>query len=982
MINNIWKNKNIKIVRVVFFSIIVFLSSFVYWSYQDFLEKLKYMSIDISSLENKNWISRYEVTRLLNSIECKDCIKPNNDIINKYNNSFWTDFSSKQWKNFWDITYLWANFKWLDYYYCVSYVWTKWYMKWYPKEISPICAWKFCWQKTITKAEFLQVIVNLLSNYIYNKYSVNWKNVNKRVNKLKPKNSEYTYLNSNDRKIIQQNSKKCDWVCKLKNPDEFKVYLKYCMYNIKKCWMREFWKIKQAVRPVAEFNILYNQSIIDMSEAKKWNIHNPVEWKFVIKTLSKLDDILQCSFNNDYDCDGVPNSEDNCYLAFNKKQSDSDNDWIGDVCDSDIDNDWVLNPVWIVDDNWNFNISKVNSWMDNCIFVSNKDQKYVKNSKIWEKCINKEKISAFIKTSNFNTKKFPIEIEFEAMVFGRYKNIIWNIWDWTNWIKWKKIKHIFSKPGIYTITAKIEWIYNTINIVTSVNIWKPDYLNYYLQINPSKTVSNNIENISFFSKNNWDYDYIQWEVFSYDKKIQKNKNQGFSMNFTRTWTFFVKAKWFKNWKIKSISVVNVWLWKNSMWSYISTKDWVISIGEDVVIQTTFWWFKLNDIQNILRNWWDGSIENWKKIVNKHSYWAEWEKIIVQKIKLKNWMELENVITVNIFDKNSVKSFWINLIPTKTNLKQWDKNKYKIYFVWGVPDNINLMNFFDWVHLNKHKKTIKGSDFPFFIEDNIFYWKEQSFSPYVDVYFNSCDILKNQIVMVWNTKNICETLYENWENKKYKCDLDKDWIPDICDDDIDWDWKKNLIGIITKENSDCSINSWNINYDLLKEHFFWYCSLDNCFYSTNSGQDDLNMNWIWDKCENMWILKNIEKNIDDEDNDWIIWNKDLCPDLPETFNNYLDLDGCPDINENCIWNISTIWDSFYSWNYWNNWNQNGWNGNNWNWSITTECLQCPCPYVEYWSDLYDNIKIKAVLKDRIYKNIIYDITFPIYLKLTK
>ena len=34
----------------------------------------------------------------------------------------------------------------------------------------------------------------------------------------------------------------------------------------------------------------------------------------------------------DFDCDGVPDSEDNCPTVANEDQTDSDNDGCGDVC--------------------------------------------------------------------------------------------------------------------------------------------------------------------------------------------------------------------------------------------------------------------------------------------------------------------------------------------------------------------------------------------------------------------------------------------------------------------------------------------------------------------------------------------------------------------------------------------------------------------------------------------------------------------------
>ena len=99
--------------------------------------------------------------------------------------------------------------------------------------------------------------------------------------------------------------------------------------------------------------------------------------------------------------------------------------------------------------------------------------------------------------------------------------------------------------------------------------------------------------------------------------------------------------------------------------------------------------------------------------------------------------------------------------------------------------------------------------------------------------------------------------------KFHCDIDKDWIPDLCDDDIDGDGIKNLLWIIKYEKNDCSYNDDNLNVQRLQQEFDlaknWQ-DIDNCPFKVNSDQIDLNKNGIGDKCENK----------KDTDNTFLVW----------------------------------------------------------------------------------------------------------------
>ncbi len=64
------------------------------------------MGLDVQSIERQDSISRYELARLLNMVECKDCINPKQDMIEKYVQQFRAKFATTPGKDFRDIDYL------------------------------------------------------------------------------------------------------------------------------------------------------------------------------------------------------------------------------------------------------------------------------------------------------------------------------------------------------------------------------------------------------------------------------------------------------------------------------------------------------------------------------------------------------------------------------------------------------------------------------------------------------------------------------------------------------------------------------------------------------------------------------------------------------------------------------------------------------------------------------------------------------------
>lgn len=197
------------------------------------------MNIAVDDMLEQDVMSRYDLAKLLNAVECQDCITAPDRMITDYSKPYWENFIQLPGKDFDEILYREALYNEQSYYYCVAYVGDQEYMRGYPESVSPVCAGMFCGAKSVTKAEFLQVVINLLSEYIFPQYSANWSDIAIWTARIADGSQEAGYVDITDTELIQQKLLDCpEDSCKLESAQELKTYLKYCMFNLEACDMQ------------------------------------------------------------------------------------------------------------------------------------------------------------------------------------------------------------------------------------------------------------------------------------------------------------------------------------------------------------------------------------------------------------------------------------------------------------------------------------------------------------------------------------------------------------------------------------------------------------------------------------------------------------------------------------------------------------------------------------------------------------------------
>lgn len=932
-------------------STILLLWTSAFATYEDFSNQLNTMGLDIGKIESQNSISRYDLARLLNIVECKDCVNPAQDMISKYTQSFWSAFSS--WKDFKDISFLGGIYNTASYYYCVAYVGDNVYMRWYPQATSPVCGGQFCGTKDTTTAEFIQVVINILAKYVYKDLALNWKEVNTRVSKLKTESYEAKNFTANDKKSIAEKSTTCENTCALQNKNEVALYLKYCMFNLGKCNMQEIGKIKQGYRPVAELNLLYTQQIIDIDQKTRSNTDKNIDGKTVLETLFKLNGKVDCAFNNDYDCDSRINTKDSCPNTYNPQQKDTDKDTIGDVCDDDIDGDGIKNPIGIVDDNGQIDIAKRTKEMDNCLFTINTDQTDTEKDNIGDACEKDRNQAGIYIVMDKLEWSAPVTTAFSAMTAGNVQSVSRDFGDGMQG-EGLSTSHTFVAPGIYNVQATVKWAANEATAQVIVVIGGQWEETQALQTRAS-LIGGKANTESMLSATTaGKFDEIERSFPRENSIIKKSATDTVKKIFKEAWEHPVMIKGYKNGKLAGVSYFTIGIGEGK-WAILRSNVTTSETNQKILLDTKTYNINQMDIVSVDRDFGDGKVVSNTTMTIEYAYTNPGKKIVKQTITLKNGIKITNMLTIYITDKASLASYALLMIPSKLIANIGEKIDFSTRIVGKMTKTpiTQIAEFADGTTLQKPgtEKT------PGILVHT--YQKNWVMKPQDSIYIDQCTYLKSQstIVIKWIDACLDAKIADNMKYI-YKCDLDGDTLPDICDTDMDNDGIPNLLWMINFENKNCAYEkdttnaNANLSQDTLIKHYQWVCSLDNAPFNNNPDQLDLNQDGIGDAQEELPTLGNGEAL--DTDGDGIADTQDLCVTIQETRNGIDDTDGCPEITPELACNNISLEDMLVV--------------------EPTQCNQCPCQYSDFASDLNNNDQVRAILRDKK-KTIQYKFSLP-------
>ena len=672
---------------------IILLFNISFWISQDKLNYLKSLNISIdNNILSKQQVSRYEAARYLNYAQCFDCLNPSQNIKNKFN--YWWFSNFKKEPNFYlnDIS---PQDK---YYYCVASLASLNYVHGYPKT-NPICGWDFCGSNNLSYWELLQIVVNIISNKILNKYTIdNVDNFYSNMMSIKGTNKAKSMdITENSYKIVNQIKNSWLKTYQIQNFDEFYLYEKYCNLFPKSCGYKEFGNIKKWNYMLSIINILYRENLLTYKEAINIHPHKLVSWEELIQWLYKVKKINACKINNN--------------LINTKKKETKDLIWIEIVCNPLVWNtpletkckaktEWpVKKIVWTYNGQiiwewqslshtfkkiWNKKITATAIWKNNDTAIANSFLE------VWKENNNWYSIWLQISPSPSSWLEWT-KIVFSTQIKWSPDYIIRSFGDGSTQTTkpWVNPSKIYPKAWNYTVVAKAikNWkvVATSSSIVKIYKKWNKSKLpSSYLHSNPLIWYTNQDINFSLHTTH-ISVSQINKVVWNFgDGSTQTTSTLSTSHHFSSSWAYPVSATiYLKNWtSIPNYITQKIISTKKKEGAVMTANPLQQNIWKTVHFKITPKWFSKEDIKNIIWLYWDGNSSKTNNLNSNHKYYESDKYNVNAIIKLYNW----NTIYTSLTEVILWTSIWLQISPSPSSWPEWTKVVFSTQIKWS-PDYI-------------------------------------------------------------------------------------------------------------------------------------------------------------------------------------------------------------------------------------------------------------------------------------------------------
>lgn len=845
-------------------------------------------------------VSRFEFAQMLEETTCSTCLNADSLTQERFSEEWLWKIQEDEQYALDDIIFEWADYNWTDYYYCVAWVVDKWIMQWFPRETSPFCAWKFCWDSAITFSE--------LVSSTYRIYCASWACEN---------------TSNNEDPLVNE------------------------IVELIRLW------------------------VFDEDITNQWSRYETVPRSFIVDTLWTID-FLGCNEVSDKDADWIEDIWDICENVYDPNQMDYDNDGIWDVCDDDIDNDTIKNAIGVVDFQWQLNRRLLELSEDNCVINENTTQENEDNDLFGDICEWEESIWWFTIEWIPRVGTLPLNVDFTSYWYD-FETIEWYFGDKYR-ASWWEQSHVYSDPWVMTVRAVwtlVSW--EQMSASTQITVLPPLEAQIGYQITAEDLDFSWPWSIVLNHEFTWRIDRATW--LRNDWLETSEPESDVEIILEEEWLYFIESQAYGNewdwvWLSQaSILIEQEWLPNRS--SVLSASTLTPLVWEEVSFITQLEGIELEEIESVERWWGDEEVFDSNETTFSKSFDKVWTYVITQRIYFveKDYKPHNNIITIYVVNDVSPPSIKMTIDPLIA--LPWEDITFDLESVSLQNEDIESVK---WERWDGTKDTIESID-PL----DTAYEKGWNKPVTATVFLETWEVLFAQ----WTVTIMGESDCTAEQLNAYTCDMDGDSYPDICDDDIDWDWVYNRLWLLLWEPESCRyVDNEFIDQELFDDYtnaITVWVDVDNCFLVDNSGQEDDNEDWIWNVCT-PWSTQEGDQ-----------WTEEwFCDDqLDNDLDGFLDCDDS-DCEEDpvCTW-----WWGGWGWWWWGGWDWwwgwcSWWSCWWWGWTLPPRdddndndplvevetCTQCPCPEADYGSTVWKWDRIRALLLDEAWE-IIYRYTKP-------